>query len=194
VASAIEGNFDATAVIVGASVGAAFLVMLVVAAVVMRRRKAHNQIASEGITFLLALACSLTIQYLLIFVCSYFLPAGENVQPPLGLIKFDRANRRPNEVINVTFFSSFSDEGRTGWNMPEAHAPSPFTVALHPPDVLQLADLDSDDVAGFICIFVRMTESPSSHLHQALYRCQCLYVVHHRQVSVLSRWAVYPLV
>ena len=70
------------------------------------------------------------------------------MQPPLGVIKFEHANRKPNDIINVAFFSSFSDDGRSAWDMPHAHAPSPFSVALHPPDVLQLADLDSDDAAG----------------------------------------------
>ncbi len=70
------------------------------------------------------------------------------MQPPLGIIKFEHANRKPNEIINVAFFSSFSDEGRAVWDMPQAHAPSPFTVALHPPDVLQLAEMDNDDVPG----------------------------------------------
>jgi hypothetical protein len=37
--------------------------------------------------------------------------------------------------------------------MPPVHAPSPFTVALHAPDVLQLADLDNDDVPG-ACLFL----------------------------------------
>ncbi len=70
------------------------------------------------------------------------------MQPPLGLIKFEHANRKPNEIINVAFFSSFSDDGKAVWDLPQTHAPSPFTVALHPPDVLQLADLDDDDAAG----------------------------------------------
>ena len=77
------------------------------------------------------------------------------MQPPLGIIKFEHSNRKPNEIINVAFFSSFSDDGKARWDMPKAHAPSPFTVALHPPDVLQLADLDEDDVPG-TCLCLRV--------------------------------------
>jgi len=140
VLAAVQSSFDATAVIVGASVGSAFVVMLVAAALVMRRRKALSQVVAEG--------PSPPPPPPHPALTPPPLPPGESVQPPLGLIKFDHANRRPNDIINVSFFSSFTDDGRAAWHMPEAHAPSPFTVAMHPADVLQLADLDSDDVPG----------------------------------------------
>lgn len=44
----VAGAFDTTAVIVGASVGSAFFIMLVSAVLVMRRRRAQSQVSAEG--------------------------------------------------------------------------------------------------------------------------------------------------
>ncbi len=117
------------------------------------------------------------------------------MQPPLGLIKFEHSNRKPNEIINVAFFSTISDDGRAGWDMPKAHAPSPFTVALHPPDVLQLADLDEDDVPSVslsvsVSVFASVLQQ---HDDFALQQALCpghLFNALHQQVLARSLWGL----